>query len=68
MHARLEATLLRGLIERCPRAVKHPARTITAPEPKLPRAYTDEAVRQAQFDQSRRTTGGVVAPFLHLFR
>lgn len=56
-------TLHPSLIERCPRSVRTPARAITAPEPDLRRAYTDEAVRQAQFDQSAATRNGVVAEF-----
>lgn len=64
MNPRLAANLLRaGFIERCPRNVRYPARAITAPEPELQRAYTDESLRLAQFEQSAATRSGVVAPF-----
>lgn len=63
MNAILEARLLRFAIVRCPRSMRHPPAAITAPEPELRRAYTDEATRLAYFDQSARTVGGKVASF-----
>lgn len=65
MNARLQANLLRFAIVRCPRHMKHPPASITAPEPQLRRAFTDEATRLAQFDQSARTRNGKVAEFIH---
>ena len=51
-----------SMIERC--RGRTPNRAITAPEHDLLRCdHTDEDLRQAQFEQSRMTRGGVVAPF-----
>ena len=51
-----------SMIERC--RGRTPNRAITAPEHDLLRRdHTDEDLRQAQFEQSRLTRGGVVAPF-----
>lgn len=58
----MSAVLHPSIIERCPRSVRLPNRTITAPQPVLARAFTDEDVRLACFEQSRATVGGVVAP------
>ena len=56
-------TLDPSMIERC-RPKRTPNRAITAPERDLLRCdHTDEDLRQAQFEQSRLTRGGVVAPF-----
>lgn len=53
-----------SMIERCQRWKRTPNRAITAPEHDLLRRdYTDEDLRQAQFEQSRLTRNGVVAPF-----
>lgn len=62
MNARLQANLIRSMVQRCPRAVRYPARAITAPE-SVRRDHTDEADRLAYFEQSAATRGGVVAPF-----
>lgn len=51
-----------SMIERC--RGRTPNRAITAPEHDLLRRdHTDEELRAAQFEQSRRTRDGVVAPF-----
>jgi len=51
-----------SMIERC--RGRTPSRAITAPEHDLLRRdHTDEDLRAAQFEQSRRTRNGVVAPF-----
>ncbi len=51
-----------SMIERC--RGRTPSRAITAPEHDLLRCdHTDEDLRQAQFEQSRLTRDGVVAPF-----
>lgn len=53
-----------SMIERCQRWKRTPNRAITAPEHDLLRRdHTDEDMRLAQFEQSRLTRGGVVAPF-----
>lgn len=57
----IDALLIKYAIQRCQRGSKYPARAITAPAPPLSRHYTDEDMRQSQFDQSRRTVGGKVA-------
>ena len=55
-------TLDPSMIERC--RGRTPNRAITAPEHDLLRRdHTDEELRQAQFEQSRLTRNGVVAPF-----
>ncbi len=56
------AALHPSMIERCQRAVRHPARAITAPEPDRI-DFIDESLRLAQFAQSAATHSGVVAPF-----
>lgn len=51
-----------SMIERC--RGRTPNRVITAPvHDLLRRDHTDESLRQAQFEQSRLTRNGVVAPF-----
>lgn len=51
-----------SIIERC-RWKRTPNRAITAPEPQLQFDHTHEDMRLAQFEQSRMTRNGVVAPF-----
>ena len=53
-----------SMIERCLRWKRTPNRATTAPEHDLLRRdHTPEDLRQAQFEQSRLTRNGVVAPF-----
>lgn len=59
----MNAQLVRAMIQRQHKGVTPPA-SITAPLPKLGMDHTTEADRLATFDQSARTTGGKVAPFV----
>ena len=58
----MNARLAFAMIQRQHRGVT-PPRTITAPLTDM-RDHTTEADRLATFDQSARTTGGKVAPFV----
>lgn len=58
----MNAQLARAMIQRQHKGVT-PPRTITAPLADT-RDHTTEADRLATFDQSARTTGGKVAPFV----
>lgn len=59
----MNAQIVLAMIQRQHKGVT-PPRTITAPMPKLGTDHTTEADRLATFDQSARTVGGVVAPFV----
>ena len=59
----MNVQLARAMIQRQHKGVT-PPRTITAPMPKLGTDHTTEADRLATFDQSARTIGGKVAPFV----
>lgn len=61
MNAQAWAALMRFAIVRCPKSVKHPPASITAPDHVLRRDHTTEALRRQMFDQSARTVGGLVA-------
>lgn len=60
MNAQAWPALMRFSIVRCPKSVKHPPASITAPQT-LRLDKTDEALRRQMFDQSARTVGGLVA-------
>lgn len=59
----MNAQLARAMIQRQYRGVTPPA-SITAPLPVLAPDHTTEDMRLATFDQSARTVGGKVAPFV----
>lgn len=54
-------SLAKAMIQHCPRWMKTPPRSITAPLPALQKDHTPESLRIAQFEQSRMTVAGVVA-------
>lgn len=53
----------KAMIQHCPRWMKTPPRSITAPLPALQKDHTPESLRIAQFEQSAATRNGVVPPF-----